>query len=117
MLLQTIQGNYEGFTDLDINKAREARTLHNKLGQFSGSELQHLLKEKEKVSHATLHNSPVMIDDFKRANIIFGLPIHSLTGATVQAKPARAEANYVNIPRDIIDMNKCVVLVAYVMFV
>lgn len=48
MLVQTIRGNYEGFTKRDIIKTCKASKLQSKLGQLCGTKLKQMLKEKEK---------------------------------------------------------------------
>jgi hypothetical protein len=63
MLVQTVRGNYEGFTKREVLKARELREFQGRLGHLNESELKALLKEKEKVSHALLKNSSLTIDD------------------------------------------------------
>jgi hypothetical protein len=115
--IQTVRGNYEGFTKRDIQAAKEARLLQGKLGQISNTELRQLLKEKDKVRHALLRNCPVTTDDLDCAKIIFGPSVDRLKGTSVRTKPIRAEPNYVTIPKEIIDLNPYVTLVADVMFV
>lgn len=117
MLVQTVRGNYEGFTERDVLRARAARELQHRMGQPSDTEIKHLLKEKEKVSHALLKNCPLTIDDWENAKVIFGPSVPRLKGTSRRMKPTRAEPEYIRIPRDLVDMNKYVTLVADVMFV
>jgi hypothetical protein len=117
MLVQTVRGNYEGFTKREVQKAREMRTLQGRLGHLSETELKGLLKDKEKVSHALLKNSNLTIDDLDNSRVIYGPSVPRLKGTSVRHKSIRAEPNFVRIPREIIDMNRYVTLVADVMFV
>jgi hypothetical protein len=117
MLVQTVRGNYEGFTKREIEKAREVRVMQGRLGQLSETELTGLLKNKEKVSHTLLKNSNLTIDDLENSRVIYGPSVPRLKGTSVRHKPVRAEPNFVRIPRDIIDMNRYITLVADVMFV
>jgi hypothetical protein len=117
MLVQTVRGNYEGFTKREVEKAREVRTLQGRLGHISDTELKGLLKNKEKVSHKVLKNSNLTIDDLENSRVIYGPSVPRLKGTSVRHKPTRAEPNFVRIPRDIIDMNRYVTLVVDVMFV
>jgi hypothetical protein len=111
------KGAMQGFTKREVEKAKEMRVLQGRLGQLSDTELKGLLKNKEKVSHTLLKNSQLTIDDLENSRVIYGPSVPRLKGTSVRHKPMRAEPNFVRIPRDIIDMNRYVTLVADVMFV
>ena len=115
--VSTVRENYEGFTKRDVLKARAAKELQSKLGYASDTTMKDLLKEKEKVRHALLHNCPVTIDDFEKALTIFGPSVARLKGTSTRTKPIRAEADYVRIPQEIVDLNRFITIVADVMFV
>ena len=117
MLVQTVRKNYEGFTRREVERAREVRELQSRLGQLSETELKTLLKEKDKVSNALLKNIDLTTDDLENSNQIFGPAVARLKGTSVRTKPIRAEPEYVRVPREIVEMNKFVTLVADVMFV
>jgi hypothetical protein len=93
MLVQTVRGNYEGFTKREIERAREICTLQGQLGHLSDTELKGLLENKEKVSHTLLKNSNLTI---------YGPSVPRLKGTSVRHKPNRAKPDFVKIPRDII---------------
>jgi len=48
MLLQTIQGNYKGYTRRKVEMAREARKLQGMIGHPSEAEFNKMAKNKEK---------------------------------------------------------------------
>jgi hypothetical protein len=57
------------------------------------------------------------VQDVHNANQIFGPDIANLRGKTTRKKPEHVRVDYVEIPRDLVDMHKYVTLVAGVMFV
>ncbi len=57
------------------------------------------------------------MQDVHNANQIFGPDIANLRGKTTRKKPEHVRVDYVEIPRDLVDMHKYVTLVAGVMFV
>jgi hypothetical protein len=97
MLVQTMRGNYEGFTKREVEKAREIRTLQGQLGHLSDTELKGLLKNKEKVSHTLLKNTNLTIDDMEDSRVIYGPSVPRLKETSVRHKPVRAEPDFVRI--------------------
>ena len=97
MLVQTVQGNYEGFTERDIKRARAARELQNCMGQPSDMEIKQLLREKEKMSHTLLKDCPLTIDNLENAKAIFDPSVPRLKGTSCRTKPTRAEPEYIRL--------------------
>lgn len=111
MLVQSIRGNYEGFTRREVDGAIAARDLQANLGHVSKT-------TKENVSQSNiLHDCPVSMNDLANAEIIFGPSLPQLKGKSVRRKPLRAEAEYTGVPREIVKLNRYVTLVADAMFV
>ncbi len=62
-------------------------------------------------------NCPVTVHDIENANHIFGPDLTNLRGETIRTKPEHVCIEYVQIPRDFVELHKYVTLVADVMFV
>jgi hypothetical protein len=111
MLVQTVHGNYEGFTKQEVIKVREAREAQAMLGNPSKKDLQGL------VSSNLIPNCPIARANISNAHKIFGPDLVSIRGQTVQRTPAPVVVDYVAIPRQLVDANKAVTLAADVFFV
>jgi hypothetical protein len=64
-----------------------------------------------------LQDCPITIDDVKNAHLIWGDDLANKRGKTVHQKPDRVEVDYVDIPRDLLTVQKLVTLLADVFFV
>ena len=64
-----------------------------------------------------IENCPVSSTDVSNARAIFGPDLASVRGKTVRRTPAPVVAEYVAVPKSIIDRNKMVTLAADVFFV
>ncbi len=69
------------------------------------------------VREQLLTNCPVTVRDVDNANRIFGPDLANLRGKTTRKKPERVLVEYVQIPRDFVQLHKYVTLVVDVMFV
>ena len=74
MMVTTIQGNYEGFTKKQVQKAVEARRLKVIIGSTSKSDFEEL------VHHKMIKNFPVMTDDIICTDEIPRLCVANLRG-------------------------------------
>ena len=74
-------------------------------------------KFKDMVSHKSLSNCRVKVDDITNACAIFGPNRSILKGATVRQKPDKVDTEYTQIPRDCYELHKFVTLAADVVFV
>jgi hypothetical protein len=72
---------------------------------------------KNMVSSNMIRNCPVKPEDISAANKIFGPNVASLKGKTVRATQDPVLTEYVQIPREIVDLNKNVTITADIMFV
>jgi hypothetical protein len=111
MMVTTVRENLEGYTRHKIEKAKEARRLQGMIGNPTEKELEGMVREK------LIANCPVTVKDIHNANRIFGPDLANLRGKTTRKKPEHVRVDYVEIPRDLVDMHKYVTLVADVMFV
>jgi hypothetical protein len=111
VLVNTIQGNFEGYTRHKIKNAQEARRLQGMIGNPTEEEFGGMVHEK------LITNCSVTVQDVHNANQIFGPELANLRGKTTRTKPEHVRVDYVKIPRDFIEMHKYVTLVADVLFV
>ena len=110
-LVQTVRGNYEGYTQREILKAKEARRAQAMMGNPSERDY------KGMVSNNVIPNCPVTSADISNARAIFGPDLPSVRGKTVRRAPAPVVGDYVAVPRSLVDANKIVTLAADVFFV
>jgi len=110
MLVNTVQDNFEGHTKHDIAKAKEAQRLQGMIGNLTDKEFKGMVPEK------LITNCPVTVQDVENANRIFGPDLANLRGKTIRTKPEHVRKEYVQIPRDFVELHKYVTLVADVMF-
>ncbi len=111
MLMNTVRGNFEGYTHHDIERAKEARRIQGMIVNPTEKEFAGLVRER------LLTNCPVTVRNVDNANRIFGPDLANLRGKTTRTKPERVRVEYVQIPRDFVQLHKYVTLVAEVMFV
>jgi hypothetical protein len=111
MMVSTVRNNFEGFTKHEIKMAQEARRLQGMIGNPTEREFEGMVREK------LIANCPITVHDIKNANRIFGPDLANLRGKMTRTKPERVRVEYVNVPRDLIDMHKYISIVANVMFV
>jgi hypothetical protein len=110
-MVNTLRGNFEGYTKHDIKKAQEARCLQGMIENPTEREFEGMVREK------LIANCPVTVCNIKNAHQIFCTDLANLRGKTTRTKPEHVRADYVKIPRDFMDLHKYVTIVADVMFV
>jgi len=108
--VQTVRGNYEGHTKKDVMQAKEAQRTHAMIGNPSEKDF------KGMVSGNMIKNCPVTTTDITNARTIFGPDLPSIRGKTVRRTPAPVVADYVAVPRALVEQNKVVTLAADVFF-
>ncbi len=64
-----------------------------------------------------IKDCPITITDVKNAHKIYGPDLSAIRGKTVRRKPTCVITDYVDIPKEIIDVNQRVKLAADIMFV
>ena len=110
-LVQTVRGNYEGYTKRKVLKAKEARRAQAMMGNPSEKDY------KTMVSNNLIPECPITSTDITNARAIFGPDLPSVRGKTVRMTPAPGVADYVAVPQSLVDANKAVTLAADVFFV
>jgi hypothetical protein len=111
MLMNTVRGNFEGYTCHDIERAKEARRIQGMIANPTEREFAGMVPEQ------LLTNCPITVCDVDNANRIFGPDLANRRGKTTRKKTERVRVEYVQIPWDFVQLHKYVMLVADVMFV
>jgi hypothetical protein len=110
-LVQTVRGNYEGYTKREVLKVKEARRAQAMMGNPSKKDY------KTMVSNNLIPQCPITPTDISNARAIFGPDLPSVRGKTVRTRPAQVVGDYVAVPRSLVDANKALSLAADVFFV
>ena len=110
-LVQTVRGNYEGYTKREVLKAKEARRTQAMMGNLSEADYNGM------VSHNLIPNCPDASSDITNTRAIFGANLQSVREKTVRRMPAPVVADYVAVPCELVAANKTVMLAADVFFV
>ena len=110
-MVQTVRGNYEGYTKREVLRAKEARRAQAMMGNPSEKDYGGM------VSNNMIPNCPVARSDIANAKAIFGPDLPSVRGKTVRRAPAPVVADYVAVPRELVEANKVTTLAADVFFV
>ncbi len=98
-MVQTIRGNYKGYTKQEVLKAKETRRAQAMMGDPSEADY------KGMVSHNLIPNCPVTSSDITNAKAIFGPDLPSIRGKTMRRTPAPVVADYVAVPRELVQAN------------
>ncbi len=110
VLVNTVQGNFEGFTKHNFRIALEARRLQGMIGNPTKQEFSRLVCEK------FIANCPVSVRNVQNANYFFCPDLEILRGKIMRTKPEHVRVDYVKIPPDLMELHKYVTIVADVMF-
>jgi hypothetical protein len=111
MLVQTVQGNYEGYIKQEVLKAKAAQQGQALIGSPSKKDYQGM------VSSNLILNCPFLTTNVTNARAIFGPDLASVRGKKVWCTPAPVVADYVAAPCSLVEANKVIMLVAGVFFV
>ncbi len=91
-LVQTVQGNYEGYTTRKVLKAKEACRAQAMMGNPSKKDY------KTMVSNNLIPECLIMSMDITKARAIFGPDLPSMRGKTERKTLAPVVADYVAVP-------------------
>ncbi len=104
--VQTVRGNYKGYTKQEFLRAKEARQGQAMVGNPSEKDYQGLVSEN------FINNCSISSSDVTNAQAIFGPDLASVRGKTARKKPAPVVVDYVAVPRTLIEANKVITLAA-----
>ena len=103
--------NSLNYNNEEIERAKKARNLYAMLGYPSVYDYKIIVKNN------ILMNCPISEKDIDIAEKIFGPDIHRLKGKTVRKKSVPVIEDYVQVPREILKLNKNVTLAVDHMYV
>jgi hypothetical protein len=83
MLVNTVRGNFEGYTRHKVERAREAHCIQGMIANLSEREFAGMVREQ------LLTNCPVAVCDVDNANQNFGPDLANLKGETTRTKSER----------------------------
>jgi hypothetical protein len=89
--IQTVCGNYEGYTKREVTQAKEARRAQAMMGNPSEKDY------KGMVSNNLIENCPITSKDISNARTIFGPDLASIQGKTVRRAPEPVVTDYVAV--------------------
>jgi hypothetical protein len=110
-MVNTVKANREGLTDREFERAKAAQRALGLVGYPSPRDFKNMVRSN------MIKNCSVTSNDVDNAHKLFGNDIATLRGKTARNAPEAVVADYVEIPKDILDMNKAVTIAANVMFV
>ena len=110
MLVSTVEENKEGFTNREVDDAKQMRQTLGLIGYQSGQDY------KDMVRSSMIMNCPTTTRDIENDNTIFGRNVHTLKGITVRKQPGSVISDYMEIPEEIKQMNQDIELLADIMF-
>ncbi len=111
VMVNIVRKNVKGFTKYEIKVAQEARRHQGMIENSMDREFTGMVHEK------LIANCPVTVHDVQNANQIFGPDLANLRGKTARSKLEHVRVDHVEIPWDIVEMHKYVMIMADVMFV
>ncbi len=110
MLVNTVRGNFEGYTRHEVERAMEAQRIQGMIANPTEREFAGMVREQ------LLTNCPVTVRDVDNANQIFGPDLANLKGKVTRTKQECVRVEYVQIPWDFVQLHKYITLVADIMF-
>eukprot|EP00804_Cyclotella_cryptica_P028113 CCRYP_010983-RA/>CCRYP_010983-RA protein AED:0.51 eAED:0.45 QI:0/-1/0/1/-1/1/1/0/258 len=111
-MVQTVRGNYEGYTCKEIMKAREARDAQAMMAHPSDETMRHPVSSTNAVR--ILNSSVPAIANTRN---LFGPDLRGVTSKTVLQRPDAVKPEFVLVPWDLYNQIKNVTLTTDVMFV
>jgi hypothetical protein len=109
-MVATVKSNRECLTDREFEKAKAARRALGLVGYPSPRDFKNIVRSN------MIKSCSVTSTDIDNAHKLFGDDIATLRGKTVRNTPYAVMADYVEIPKEILDLNKAVTIAADVMF-
>jgi hypothetical protein len=111
MLVNTVKQNREGFTDREFDRAKLAHRALGLVGYPSPRDFKNMVRSN---MIKNCNETPIDIDN---AYKLFGDDNASLRGKTFRTTPDPVMADYVETPKEILDLNKDLTVAADIMFV
>eukprot|EP00804_Cyclotella_cryptica_P019912 CCRYP_007825-RA/>CCRYP_007825-RA protein AED:0.78 eAED:0.12 QI:0/-1/0/1/-1/1/1/0/255 len=112
IMVQTVRGNYEGYTREQVENAKKARDTQAMMAHPLDDTLRHLVSSTNAMRNLDL--SPPAIANAKK---LFGPDLRGVRGKTVRQRLSAVRPEYVGMPKELYERIKNVTLTADVMFV
>jgi hypothetical protein len=109
--MQLVHGTYGGYTKQEIMQAKQARKVQTLIGNPSKKDFRGM------VSNHLVANCPVTHTNITNTCQIFGPHLASIRGKPVSWTPEPVVADYVAVPRTLMDRIRIVMLAADIFFV
>ena len=109
VMVQTVRGNYEGYTREEVENARKAREAQAMMAHPLDEMLKHLVN--------AVKNIDISAPAIANAKTLFGPDLGGVRGKMVRQRPSAVRPEYVDIPRALFKRIRDVTLTADVMFV
>ena len=110
-VVETVKDNKKPFTDRQVREAVRARRVYSMIGRPSTTDY------KNMITGNLLKNCPVIVDDIRNTDKIFGPDVAAIKGKTVRAKSPVVRRDIIAIPPVVRDHHIGVELVGDIMFV
>ena len=110
-LVASVEENKKGYTERQFKRAKEARALYHKVGTPTVENFKGLLRQN------LIQDCPITIEDVIIAEKIFGPDISSLKGKSTRTRPNPVVDDVIDIPPEIKEENKELVLCMDTMFI
>jgi hypothetical protein len=110
-LLSTVEQNKQLYTKRQVARADTARKLYRVIGFPSIRDFKHLIQTNQ------IKNCPVTVDDIKIYEAIYGADEYAMKGKSTRRKPKVVVNDYVEVPRELIEAHKHIVLCMDIMFI
>ena len=98
-MVQTVEGDSEGFTDHQVTAARQACCAYNMVCRPSPRYFEQMIRAN------MIKNCPITVTDIKSAHTIFGPDVGSIRGKTVRSRSIPVASDYIAILLIIMEQN------------
>ena len=111
VLINTVENNSSRYSNHKYSQANIASKLQRTIGRPSYKEYQTIVNNKR------LKNCPLMVEDVKAKEHIFGPEMGCLTGKTVKRTGIAVRTNLKNLPFEILERYRSVTLSGDIMWI
>ena len=110
-MVNTVKENESLYSKRQVDGARKARDLYRMIGCPSMKDFKHIVQTRQIV------NCPVTLENAKLCEKIYGLDVYALKGKTVRKKPEVVVSDYVEVPEELVEAHKGIILCADIFYV
>ena len=111
MLINTVENYSSKYSTRNYSQSKIARKLQRTIGRPIYKDYQTIINNKR------LKNCPLMVEDVKAAEHIFGPETVCLTGKTVKSTGIAVRTNLANLPFEILERYRSVTLSGDIMWI